>query len=55
MTSKPQLLFIFVFLFIYIDFTAAVMHRILHLRHFHGKRESLAEHRENVKAKHRGI
>lgn len=52
MTSKPQLLFAFVFLIICTDFTGAVLHRILHI---HGKRESLAEHRETAKAKHRGI
>ncbi|XP_029214362.1 uncharacterized protein LOC114977705 [Acropora millepora] len=50
MTSKPQLLFAFVFLIIFTDFTGAILHRIVHV---YGKRESLAEHRETTKAKHR--
>lgn len=52
MTSKPQLLFAFVFLIIFTDFTGAILHRIVHIN---GKRGSLAEHRETAKAKHRGI
>lgn len=52
MTSKPQLLFTFVFLIIFTDFTGAILHRIVHV---YGKRGSLAEHRETTKAKHRGI